>query len=75
MNGQTANNRHFSLKTAPHGVIAIMAAQNTASAQQQARTVVERNRQTVKGNLWIEESSIEDIMSVLGKGGYVPVLS
>jgi predicted Zn-dependent protease len=75
MNGQTAQNRHFSLKSTPNGVHAIMAAQNTASAQQQARGVVERSRQTVKGNVWIEESTIEDIMQVMSKGGYVPVLS
>lgn len=78
MNGQQTQNqtnRHYTLKTAPLGVVAIMAAQNLSSAQQQAKSVFEKKQINASGNVWIQESSIEEIMQHVENGGYLPVLS
>lgn len=75
MNGQKTPNRHYTLRTAPQGIVAIMAAQSLSSAQQQAGTIFAEKQPSVSGTTWIEESTIEDILQVMGNGGQLPLLS
>lgn len=70
-----ANKTHYTLRLSAV-IVAIIAASSISAAQIEARRILSQNAGTQTGKAAIiAESTVEEIITVLEKGGYVPPLA